>query len=236
MRTSQTVAIVIAALLGCSVEADPKPEDLAATVAGIRQRMHVRYAGAKLARIAIAHGDLELARAQARLVAAQGEPDLLPEWKPFIANVQVSATAIADAKDTVAASRAFAALGKQCAACHAAVPAKIVFADIAVPRPATSQASAMAEHEWATSLMWEGLIGPAPDRWNSGAEMLQRARLTIVAEADVGTKHLGLNDDIARVRTFATKARAAKTTDERAQIYGDLLATCAHCHQTIRDR
>ena len=25
----------------------------------------------------------------------------------------------------------------------------------------------MAEHEWATALLWQGLIGPAPERWAS---------------------------------------------------------------------
>ncbi len=226
------------ALAGCTASAaDPKPEKLVTTIGALSQRMHIRFASSELARISLAHGDLELAHAQARLIAAQNEPDILPAWQPFIANVQTAALQLADTKDTVAAGRALANLGKQCAACHAAVPAKIVFGEVPVPpKPATNLASAMAEHEWATALMWEGLIGPAPARWTQGAELLQRAKLTITADADVGTKHLGIADDIARVRTLATKARAAKTLDDRSQVYGDLLATCAHCHMTIRDR
>ena len=227
-----TTLAVLAALVGCSAEADPMPE-LGATVTAMRQRMHRRFVSMEVARVAVAHGELEVVHAQARMVAAQAEPDIVPEWKPYVASVQREALQLAATKDIVAAAKGIAAVGRQCAACHASVPAKIVFDTIPTPRPATNLASAMAEHEWATALLWEGLIGPAPERWTAGAAMLERARLTIVAG---GPAHLGIDDDIARVRTLATKARAAKTTDERAQLYSDILVNCVRCHAAIRDR
>lgn len=79
-------------------------------------------------------------------------------------------------------------------------------------------------------------VGPSTERWNEGATALAKAKLTITAEGDVPGHELGIADDVARIRLLATRAQKSKTTYDRAQIYGDLLATCANCHHTIGDR
>jgi len=56
-----------------------------------------------------------------------------------------------------------------------------------------------------------------------------------VAEGDLPPEQ-GVSDDVARVRLLARRALAATTIDARANLYGELLATCAGCHMTIRDR
>ncbi|MBA3455192.1 MAG: hypothetical protein H0T42_19030 [Deltaproteobacteria bacterium] len=93
----------------------------------------------------------------------------------------------------------------------------------------------MASHQWAASRMWEGLIGPSNDRWLEGARLLSGARWSIVAEGNVAPE-LGVADDVARVRLYASRAIVAKTQDDRAATYGEILGTCARCHHAIRDR
>jgi cytochrome c5 len=43
-------------------------------------------------------------------------------------------------------------------------------------------------------------------------------------------------DDVARVRLYARRALAAQSQGARAEVFGQLLETCAHCHATLRDR
>ncbi len=89
----------------------------------------------------------------------------------------------------------------------------------------------MAAHQWAVARMWEGVIGPNDERWNAGAKALQRAPLTIAAE----TGELGIADDVVLIRLYARRAIVTRAMSERAELFGQLLGTCARCHATIRD-
>ena len=93
----------------------------------------------------------------------------------------------------------------------------------------------MLGHQWAAAQMWQGLIGPSDERWRAGAHALTQAPLHIVAAAVTPNSELDI-DDIARVRLYARRAEAAGSQDARGDIFGALLATCAHCHAVLRDR
>ena len=93
----------------------------------------------------------------------------------------------------------------------------------------------MLGHQWAATQMWFGLIGPADDRWLIGARALTTVPLTIVAQGVTPSSELDV-DDVARVRLYANRALGAMPREERAELFGTLLATCAHCHAVLRDR
>jgi cytochrome c556 len=230
------VAVVALLFAGCEAAANPAPE-LAQKVLEVRQRMHVRFAATAGIQAAITYGDLERAQAEAKLVAELDEPDILPEWRPYLDNVRAVAKQLTTSKDAVAAAKQLATLGWRCAQCHEAVPgSKPVFPKLPEPPADPKLAATMASHQWATARMWEGLIGPSAERWNKGAAVLAKAPLTITAEGEVPGHELGIADDVARLRVIATGAPKAKVAFDRAEVYGRLLATCAHCHHTIRDR
>jgi hypothetical protein len=230
------VLVVVFAAAGCDALADTDPE-LVQKLTEIHQHMHARFAATNNIRTAIAYGDIRRAKAEAQIVADLDEPDILPQWKPYVDNVRAAALQIAKSEDTVTASKQLAVLGWRCAQCHEAVPgAKTAFPKVPSPPSDPKLASTMANHQWATARMWEGMIGPSNERWNEGAAALAKAPLTITAEADVPDHRLGIADDVARIRLFATRAMKAKTRFDRTDIYGKLLATCANCHHTIRDR
>jgi cytochrome c553 len=235
MRTLLTVLAVTA---GCDAVADPTPErDLVHKLFEIRDRMHARFAATNGVHTAIAYGDLDRARNEARTIAALDEPEILPQWKPYVDNVQAAALEITKSKDSVDAAKRLATLGWRCAQCHEAVPgAKTAFPKVPSPSADPKLAATMAGHQWATARMWEGLVGPSAERWTEGAVVLARAPLTITAEADVPGHGLGIADDVARLRLFAARAPKLKLAFDRAELYGQLLATCANCHHTIRDR
>ncbi len=223
--------LVLVALAGCDAVADTSPKrTFGEKLLAVHDRMHARFAASRRVEQAIALGDLDRARDEARTIASFDEPDVLPEWQPYFQNIQAAARQVDASKDLVVAAKTMALLGRQCAKCHAATSAKIVFATELAPKDEPRLAAQMASHQWAAARMWEGLVGPSNDRWLAGARRLAKAPLTITAESD----RLGIADDAARLRLYATRALTAKPGD-RAALYGDLLATCAHCHYTIRD-
>lgn len=234
MRASFFLVVVLA---GCAA-AEAKPDDpLAAKVAAIKARMHVRYAAAGEIRAAIAFGELDRAKSLARTIATLDEPDVLPEWKPTFADVGAGAARVADAKDLVAAATALGDLGRRCASCHELVHAKLVLAKPPAPTTDRTLASRMIEHQWAIARLWDGLVGPSTPAWEAGADALAAAPLTITADAGPAHGGTSIGDDVARVRALATRAKLpeVKTPAARARVFGDLLGTCARCHAAIRD-
>jgi hypothetical protein len=224
--------LVVIGLLGCEASADSRQSSPAERISAARARMHVRFAAAKAIQLAIGVGDLDRARLEAQRIASLDEPEFLPEWQPYLDEVRSTALAITTSQDAVTAAKAMGQLGAACGRCHAATSAKIELPRETAPVATDKLASQMASHQWAAARMWEGLIGAADNRWLEGATTLAGARLRITAES--GT--LGIADDAARTKLLARRARKLDARDERATLYGDLLATCAHCHATIRDR
>ena len=220
--------VLLLALAACS-DIDAQP-NYAEAIKAAQQRMHERFKALHQAQEGIVASDLERVHADARTLIALEEPDVLAKWKPFFESVRESARPLADVKDPVAASHLVAEVARRCANCHEATHAKLPLEQLAEPKADAHLASQMIHHQWAATRMWEGLIAPSADRWNEGARMLAEAPLTITAESSA----LGIADDVAKVRLIAR--RALDPRNDRPTVYGDLLATCAHCHAAIRDR
>lgn len=234
MRTK--ISVVVAMACGCEATAQPpvaKPNSISVLVDKVRAaqtRMHQRFEATSRMQVAIGIGDLGRAHDEARVVEALDEPELLPEWRPYISNIREAARQVVATNDTVTAAKSAARLGRACAQCHEASAARVVFPTEAAPADGPKLSTQMFSHQWAALRMWEGLIGPDDRRWLQGARMLGDARVAIAAETG-----LGLADDVSRVRMFAAHAQEPRSQSSRMEIYGELLGTCAHCHFVIRD-
>ena len=229
----RTALIVLLLLAGCQAAADPAP-NLGEQVLAAHDRMHQRFDATRRMQLAIGLSDLDRARAEAKIIEDLDEPDFLPAWRPYVDKIRAAAHEVRQAPDIIAAAKTSAQLGRQCAQCHQAANARLVFSKEAAPPADPKLASQMFTHQWAAARMWEGLIAPNDDRWLLGARSLANARVDVVAEGGPGS--LGVADDMARVRLLATRALGPKSQYERAELYGNLLASCAHCHFAIRDR
>ena len=221
------VALLLAIAACSDIDAQPNYGE---TVAAAQQRMHERFKALGRAEQAVVTSDVGRVHAEAQTLMSLEEPDVLAKWKPFFEAVRDAARPLAEAKDPIAAGKLVAEVGRRCANCHEATKARIPLEQLAEPKPDQHLATQMIRHQWAATRMWEGLIAPSQDRWNEGARMLAEAPLTITAESS----QLGIENDVAKVRLLARRALDPKT--DRPQVYGELLATCAHCHATIRDR
>jgi cytochrome c556 len=223
------------AFTGCgAVATEQDQRELTDKVQEVQTRMHERYAASRHIQVAIAFGDLDGARRGARAIASVYEPALLPQWQPYLTQLRAAAQQVVVAPDLATAARMSALLGLRCAQCHDATRAKVVFE--AAPSVAQNPrlASQMASHERAAMLMWEGLSGSVPARFESGARALVDAPIAIVAESDNLPPDLAAADDVQRLHLYARRALDAKTADERATTYGDVLVTCTGCHRTMR--
>jgi hypothetical protein len=223
---------VLLALAACSdVEAQPShAPNYADAVAAAQARMHERFKALTRIEQAIVASDLDRVHKEAALLISFDEPDVLARWKPFFEAVKDGARPLAEAGDPAAAAKLVAEVGRRCANCHEATKAKIPLETLAQPKTDEHLATQMMRHQWAAQRMWEGVIAPSTERWNEGARMLTEAPLTITAESSA----LGIENDVAKVHLLARRALDPKT--DRPQLYGELLATCAHCHSVIRDR
>jgi cytochrome c553 len=59
--------------------------------------------------------------------------------------------------------------------------------------------------------------------------------LTTVAQRTTTTSGLAV-DDVAEIRLYATRSLASLPRQSRAELFGKVLAACAHCHAQLRDR
>jgi hypothetical protein len=226
--------------VACQVEAvdapsTKRPEDFSVAIQAAQQRMHVRYGAARALEIDLARSDLDSARRSAQVISQLDEPDAMFEWQPYMFAVRNAARQVVIAGDIVAAARMTGMLGMRCAECHVAIKANVTFPERPRPSSDPTLAVQMVDHQWATVEMWEGLIGPANDRWIAGARALTTAPLNIVAQATTPA-FAGDIDDVSRIRLYARRALAATSDDARAEVFGTMLATCAHCHALLRDR
>jgi hypothetical protein len=237
------ILIACGLVLGCHAEvreaapAAPGNEGnaLLASVMAVQHRMHVRFSAAGAMLQAIERGDLDATHTSAGVLAATAEPAALPAWQPYFESIERAAQDVESAGNLSAAASAGALLGMRCASCHMAIKARIQFASEPRPPDEPRLAQQMQGHQWAATQMWEGLIGPSDERWMAGAQALLTVPLGIVAQSGIS----GFPDDVddeARVRMLGRRALTAGPNSARADVFGDLLASCAHCHAVLRDR
>jgi cytochrome c553 len=222
------LALAIAIVTGCQSAASDEPRP-AHGHDEIMVRFHM-YRSFDLARAierVLVRGGLDDARALATSLASTSEPPALEAWARQTALVRERAAALAAAPGIDEACRRAARVSEACAACHVAtgaVPAFDAYPKTPLDQPTVE--ARMARHRWAVDRLWEGMVGNAAKPWHAGLDVLAVTPLPFSAAA-------GDRAALAsRVQQLADQARQRRptTSAERAQIYGEILVTCAACH------
>ncbi len=184
---------------------------------------------------ALIRGDLEGARIPARYLADHSEVAGLPQsGAPWLAAMRAEARTVAGAQDLPTAGGAAARMAKTCGDCHHASgegPRMIIGS---MPREGgSSTTTEMLLHQWAADRMRDGLIGPSDSAWAAGARALANDPI-YQAEVGIRTGRFQEMEEMAR-RTVELGRRAASLRDgyERADAYGEFVASCAVCHRAI---
>jgi mono/diheme cytochrome c family protein len=190
----------------------------------VRMHMHENFGLVRAIEHLLVRGKLDDAKELARGISQAPDEPGSSAWATSTALVRDRAAAIAAATTVDEAVHAVARLGTACAECHIATGTTPDLAVATTPPVDTDELSArMTRHRWATDRLWEGLIAPSDEIWSAG--------LDVLAAAPLPASELGkAREPLARkLQRTADRARTTKPQD-RAQVYGDMLATCAACH------
>ena len=88
----------------------------------------------------------------------------------------------------------------------------------------------MARHAWAVDRLWEGMIGGGDHRWELGVAALGDTPLPFSPRSDAPI----LAARLQRLAKRAHAMRMGETLDDRMRTYGEILVTCAACHDRVR--
>ena len=192
--------------------------------------MHERLTGLTTARDALVEGRTAQSRDLLRSMADLESEAMAPEdWRQHLQDLVEATAEGSEGADDAAIAGSVAEAARACGACHAAAGSGPTFEPVPLP----AEDDVMGRHVWASDRMWESVIASDADAWRAAREAL--------GEED--DRPMNLFDDVALdVRGQAAQLRSrlhglvatgaeAGSPDERAAIYGAVLATCTDCHR-----
>jgi cytochrome c553 len=142
--------------------------------------------------------------------------------------LQQAARLTAQASTLDAAASGVATMARICGECHVANGGpKPPAVDPDQPRAAKRDtlAKRMIRHMVAADELWEGLTMPSEAAWKAGADALRHAPTTAHQALP-----RGFVTRLLEVRELGEDADEAQTPEQRSNVLGQLLATCAECH------
>jgi hypothetical protein len=191
--------------------------------------MSSHFDAAAVVHTAVVRGDLTGVREPGRWLAEQSPPDLPEGTEAYVAELQKYARRAADARNLEDAAYATGRIAQACGACHreyagGPVPVLPPAADEGPDLPAH-----MVRHAWAVKRMWEGLVVPSDDAWMAGAQALEGTPLQPEEAIAANTEEVDYLEK--RCHGLGSRAQLVAGPSARARIYGELIATCADCHE-----
>ena len=181
---------------------------------------------------ALVRGDLDRAKTPATWIATHQErEDFTGKSAYYQDAMRAFAAEVGKADHLQDAAYAASRMGQTCGDCHRENEVEPRFLIGTAPPPTGSGAKAeMAWHVWASERMWEGLVGPGDQGWNSGAEALVGGWLNtreLVSDPHDQTR---IRELVRQIYDLGGKARTAANSSERAELYGEFLHSCNECH------
>lgn len=184
-------------------------------------------------RNAVVRGDLDGAKGEAKLLAqlrvAGPTSGLFRRLRDAMKDAAAQASGASDLKG---ASHDVGVVAKTCGDCHQMFgrPGMIVGQP---PPPASGVRASMQRHQWAAEQLWEGLVVPSDDAWSAGALALADAPLAPEALTPGKAPEPRVGELTQTVHDLGRRAAAVERVDTRADLYGQMLATCADCHKRL---
>jgi cytochrome c553 len=209
----------------------PTPDSAREVIIRARMQGHERLGEAM--RDAMARGDLDEVKGEATLLAEfRIDVPSSELWRRMLDATKAAAARVAGASDLKEVSRGIGAVARTCGDCHTVMgrPGKIVGYE---REEGPSVPARMQHHQWAAAQLWDGLVVPSDEAWNWGALALSEAQLTPEQLTPGKSPAQRVVDMTQTVRALGRKAADVERVDVRADLYGDLLATCAACHQWL---
>lgn len=229
LLTLSLLAVAVAAA-ACGGAQQP-PAEQAAPAVDVSAAMHENLNRVTVMQEAVLRGDLEAAAEPATWIAEHQPTAGLPAGQESIlADMKKQAAVVAGATDFKHAATATAMVVSYCGTCHKAAQYTPDIPEPVKPAADTGLKTYMIEHQWATELLYQGLVMPSEERWQKG---LAAMAVTSLAEKDL-PKDAALTKEILalgqNVNELAEKAKAASDLGMKVAYYGEYIGGCASCH------
>jgi cytochrome c556 len=218
-------AVAVLAFSSCKSEkAPPDPAEVAA-------HMQDHFSRASDLQRAVVNGDMDGVEDAANWLANHAKMSGAPDsWDPYLEEMRTAAEVTAGSNDLYAAAKATARVGAACGDCHKAHGANVKL-DIEGALAEGGDAIAhMQRHVWASARLWEGLMVPSAEVWQSGAQALDEVPLVPEEFTDDPELMAEVQLTANKVHELGAAARQALDPSTRAATYGEMLATCSRCH------
>ncbi|MGI9627107.1 MAG: hypothetical protein ACR2QM_09745 [Longimicrobiales bacterium] len=179
-------------------------------------------------------GDLGGLKIATGWLAEHDPPADLPAGSdPFVEALKNQSAAVSQAVDLATGTMALGDLAATCGSCHLAFETELpTVLDEDIEGGGVDLSQQMSAHIRGADLLWEGLIAPSEQAWAAGTEVL--AQVEIVPETvAAGPAEIGIVRDLLGRVAEVAQAGADAQPHERPIIYGQLLATCGHCHRAL---
>lgn len=225
MRGYVTISMAVLALAACSSRYDPQGEPT----------MYSHFGAADDIHAAVIDGDLRALKEPATWLAEHDIPSLPEGSETYLAEMQGFARQAEQATSLWDAAHAMGGIAKTCGSCHRENIAQPVTGNAAALEPGEDIATHMSRHAWAAERLWEGLVMPSDARWVKGSQVLGEAPFKPEAVAGTSSEDIAVLKEVElleeRCHEIGSKAGTATDPTERANLYGELLSTCAYCHK-----
>ena len=180
---------------------------------------------------AVVRGDLPALKEPATWLAEHDEVGLPTGAEPFVGELRRAALRAAEARRIEEAGAAIGRVAAACGSCHRELGVELRPTEHLEPPPgeADDVQMHMVRHAWAADRLWEGLVMPSGEAWAAGAKVFGEEPLDALDMSFEDPR--GVHE--AAKQTHALGERAGLETEPslRARTYGELIASCAACHQ-----
>lgn len=194
----------------------------------VRLHMHENFDLLRAIEKLVIRGRLADARSFAQAIASAPDEPGLGAWSRHAVLVRERAAALATARSVDEACRRAAQLADACAGCHVESGASPEFRSAGqIPPDQPTIEARMARHLWATSRLWEGVVGGAEDAWRAGLDVLSA---TPLQAPELSREQSALGRKLQRLADQARSRQRTETAQDRARSYGEILVTCSGCH------
>lgn len=193
-------------------------------------RMHQHLTTLDAVQYAVVRGVLDEAKSASQQLSDQLSMDgLPPDGQKHLSDLKAAAIASTKAASLDEAGSQAGKMTVSCGGCHAALGKPVKIAEPAKPTGQPSLKTRMTEHDYSVKLLSAGLRGPSEEAWKQGADSMKKAKLWTVTLKDAELSKQ-VNEAEASFRALAEKAASAKDPAAKGAVYGEILATCGHCH------
>ena len=201
-------------------------------VTPLQAHMYAHYDRAGAVHQSLMDGDLDGARRAAEWIGTHSEIHQLPRGTEHFENaVRRFANRVSGSTEFEEAAVSAARMGGSCGDCHRSQRVEPRFLMATAPPGGDGPMAEMARHVWAADRMWVGLLGPSEAAWLEGAREFQGGWLDTQELLVDPDNRARIREMVRHIYELGARAEDAVGPEERADVYGAFLSTCADCHR-----